>query len=168
MTGSAERDVVVAVFRKRSDLQRALATDTAAATSIELMASEAVVVTKDADGTLSISHSEHSPKKSLAVMTAKLMVAVPLGFYGVLAVTTAGLEVSAAKRDRGAPSDVDEDDLAFLVARMEPGWSAVLAAYPERQVGRAVDAFERLGAVMVWHAPESRIESIVRDGEVDG
>ena len=50
---------------------------------------------------------------------------------------------------------------------MEPGWSAVIAAYPDRYVDTAVTAYTRLGAVMVWHALESQVETAVRENQID-
>ena len=163
-----ERNIVIAVFKEKSKAQKAIFKDEVAATNIEGVADEAVIVTKNADGTLSISHSSHSIKRSLVTLTAKLMVALSLGFYGVLAVTTANLEILSAKRKRGDPINVDEADLAVLVQQMKPGWSAVIAAYPAKRVNDAVKAFEKLGAVMVWHAPESRVQELLRQNQIEG
>ena len=162
-----ERDIVIAVFKEKPKAQKALAKDGVAAANIEILAHEAVIVTKNADGSLTISRSEHSVKRSLATLTAKLMVVLPLGFYGVLATTAAGLEISAAARKRDDATEVNETDLAFLVDQMKPGWSAVLAAYPPQQVNNAVTAFWKLGAVMVWHAPESSVEEAVRQNQIE-
>ena len=46
-------------------------------------------------------------------------------------------------------------------------WTAVVAAYPERYVETAVAAFERLGAVMVWFAPEEQIEAVVPESPAE-
>ena len=159
--------MVIAVFTEKSKLERSVANDTIAAT-IEQVADEAVVVTKQPDGELTISRSHHSVGRSLATLTAKLMIAVPLGFYGVLAVTTAGVEITAASRRRDEPSEIRETDLRVLVEQMEPGWSAVIATYRDKYLETAVTAYGKLGAVMVWHALESQVETAVRENRIDG
>ena len=105
MNQEPERTIVIAVFAERTSLQEALANDQAAATTLEILADEAIVVRKEADGRLTISRSDHSPTRSVAVMAAKLMLVVPLGFHGVLAMTTAGLQLSAAARERHDATD---------------------------------------------------------------
>lgn len=159
--------MVIAVFREKSDLQQAVAKDGTVAANIELVADEAIIVTKQADGALTISRSDHSVGRSLATLTAKLMIVLPLGFYGVLAVAVSGAEITAAGRTRDEPTEVGEADLGFLVEQMEPGWSAVIATYPDKYLEPAVTAFEKLGAVMVWHAPEHRVEAAVREHRID-
>jgi hypothetical protein len=51
---------------------------------------------------------------------------------------------------------------------MEPGWSAVIATYPDKYLDRAVAAYRKLGALMVWHALESQVEAAVRENPIDG
>ena len=162
-----DRDIVIADFKERSSLQQMLTKDELIAANLEIAADEAVLVTKNTDGTLSISRSSHSAGRSLAVLSTKLLIVVPLGFTGALAVTTAGLEISGAARKRDDPTELDEVDIAFVVEQMKPGWSAVLAAYPTKLVEKATDSFKKLGAVMVWYAPESRIEEVVRQNQID-
>jgi hypothetical protein len=96
------------------------------------------------------------------------MIALPLGFSGVLAVRTAGVGITAAGRSRDEPPDVGDSDLMVVVEQMEPGWSAVIATYPDRYVDTAVTADTKLGAVMVWHALESQVEAAVRENRIDG
>lgn len=96
VAGNRERNVVIAVFREKSKLERAVAKDDTVAATAEEVADEAIVVTKQSDGALTISRSHHSVGRSLATLTAKLMIALPLGFYGVLAFTGAGVEITAA------------------------------------------------------------------------
>jgi hypothetical protein len=74
-----DRDIVIAVFKERSSLQQMLAKDELIAANLEIAADEAILVTKDTDGTLSISRSSHSVGRSLAVLSTKLLVVVPLG-----------------------------------------------------------------------------------------
>jgi predicted alpha/beta-fold hydrolase len=75
----------VAVFSERSKLERAPSEKGRVSAQTEILADEAIVVIQKPDGTLSIHRSDHSASRSLAVMTAKLMIASPLGFNGVLA-----------------------------------------------------------------------------------
>ena len=96
MADDRERNVVIGVFSEKSKLQQAIAKDETVGATIEQVADEAVVVTKQLDGALTISRSDHSIGRSLAALIAKLMIAVPLGFYGVLAVSKAGVEITAA------------------------------------------------------------------------
>jgi hypothetical protein len=163
-----ERQVVIAVFSEKSKLQQALAKDETVAATIEQVADEAVVVTKQLDGALTISRSHHSVGRSLATLTAKLMIAISLGFYGVLAVSKASVEITAASRSRDEPSEVGDSDLMVVVEQMEPGWSAVIATYSDRYVNTAVTAYTKLGAVMVWHALESQVDTAVRENRNDG
>ena len=62
----------------------------------------------------------------------------------------------------------DVEDLDFLIEQMKPGWSAVLAVYPEKMLEHAVKAYDKLGAVMVWYAAESEIAEAVRANNLDG
>lgn len=94
-------------------------------------------------------------------------ITLPLGFYGVLAVSTAGVEITAAGRSRDERSEVGDSDLMVVVEQMEPGWSAVIATYPDKYVDAAVTAYTKLGAVMVWHALESQVEGAVRANRID-
>ena len=75
---------------------------------------------------------------------------------------TAAAEVSAATRSR-PERDIQPTDLAFLTSRMQPGWAAVVAVYPERHVPKAVALYEKLGAAMVWYASEERIADAVQN-----
>lgn len=168
VAGNGERNVVIAVFREKSKLERAVAKDDTVAATAEEVADEAIVVTKHSDGALTISRSHHSVGRSLATLTAKLMIALPLGFYGVLAFTGAGVEITAASRHRDEPTEVGDTDLKVLVEQMEPGWSAVIATYPDKYLDRAVAAYRKLGALMVWHALESQVEAAVRENPIDG
>ena len=88
---TSERNVIIALFKEKSKAQKAAIKDTVTATSIEMVADEAIIVTKNEDGKLTISRSDHSVIRSLTVLTAKLMIVVPIGFTGALAMTTTGL-----------------------------------------------------------------------------
>ena len=167
MTANQGRIVVVAIFRERSKLERAIAKDDGVAATIEQVADEAVIATKEPDGELNVTRSHHSAGRGLALLTAKLMIAVPLGFHGVLAATTAGVEISAAGRRRGEPSEFADTDLRVLSDRMESGWSAVIAVYRDRYLDPALSAFDKLGALAVWHAPEEEVESALRTTRVE-
>jgi voltage-gated potassium channel len=154
--GADEPTVVVALFPEQSKAEQALLPPGRKAAAVEVTADEAIVVTADADGTFSVHSSDHSAPRSLATLAAKLMVVLPLGFHGALATMTAAAEVSAATRSR-PERDIQPTDLAFLTSRMQPGWAAVVAVYPEQRVPRAVAMYDKLGAVMVWYASEERI-----------
>jgi hypothetical protein len=160
-SGPSEPVVVVALFSKRSKAEQALLPPTRKAAAVEIAADEAVVVTAEEDGTLAVHSSDHSASRSLATLAAKLLVVVPLGFHGALATMTAAAELSAAGRSR-PDRDVQPTDLAFLTGRMQPGWAAIVAVYPEGRVPRAAAAYEKLGAVMVWYASEERIAAEVQ------
>ncbi len=152
--------MVVALFPEQSKAEQALMSPARTAAAVEVTADEAVVVTADADGTFSVHGSDHSATRSLATLAAKLMVVLPLGFHGALATMTAAAEVSAATRSR-PERNIQPTDLAFLTSRMQPGWAAVVAVYPEQRVPKAVAMYDKLGAAMVWYASEGRIADAV-------
>ena len=167
MTNDARRSVVVAVFRERSKLERAIATEEALATTIEQIADEAIIVTKTSEGDLDLVRSNHSVGRSIAVLTAKLMVVVPLGFHGAIAATAAAAEVSAARRDRNEPAEIDSSDLRVLTDQMDPGSLAVVAIYRDRYLDAAMKTFTTFGALAVWHAPEAQVASEINEHRID-
>ena len=89
------RSVVVATFGQRSAVEEALTKDEVLAAMIEQVADEAVIATKGPDGALTVVRAHHSAGRSIAALTTKLMVVLPLGFHGVLAATVAGIELTA-------------------------------------------------------------------------
>ena len=154
MSRNAERVILVALFAKRDRLSEWLAQQEVLVNKVEFVADRAVVVSKGRDGALTITHSEHSPGRTVAAVAAKLLIALPLGFQGALAAANAGRELEAAGRSRGDALAETEEHLAALAEQMQPGWSAVVAAYGPQQAQRAVEAFQRFGAAEVWSAPE--------------
>ena len=86
-----ERSIVIAVFKERSNIQKAITKDGVVAANIETFADETIIVTKNTDGSLTINRSEHSIARTLTTLTAKLMIVLPAGLHGVLAITVAGL-----------------------------------------------------------------------------
>ena len=161
MTSTGRRSVVVAVFRERSGIERAIANEEGLAATLEQLADEAIIVTKTLDEDLEVIRSNHSVGRSLAVLTAKLMVVVPLGFHGIVAATAAAAEVAAAQRDRGEPASVELDDLRILTDHMDPGSFAIVAIYRDRLLDMAVATFTTFGAVAVWHAPEESVAEAI-------
>ena len=144
-----------------------MAKDEVLAATIEQVADEAVVVTKDSDDGLVVTRAHHSVGRSLAVLTAKLMVVIPLGFHGILAATATSIEVTAARRQRSEPSELEEADLRILADRMEPGSSAIIAVYNDRYVDKATSVFGGLGASWVWHASEEEVEAALETSHVE-
>jgi len=138
------------------------------ATKVEEEADEAICITMlGVDGALSITRSSHSVGQSLAILTVKLMIGLPIGLWGTVAMATAATEIKAAVCDREHHEVKEDEDLSFLIEQMKPGWSAVIAVYAEYYVQAAVKGFLPLQATMVWHAPESEIESVIRSSDLD-
>lgn len=165
VSDSGESNVVVALFSEPSAVERMMSEKGRVAAGVEIAAEEAVVVIKEPDGTLSVHRSDHSAPRSLAVLAAKLMIVLPLGFHGVLATMTAAAQVGAAQRSR-SDRDVRPTDLGYLSDRIQPGWAAVVATYPEKYLRAAVSMYDKLGAVMVWHATESQIERVIEQQDI--
>lgn len=162
-----ERFIIVALWKERNKVESLVEpSDEKFATEVEKDAENAVCVTMGEDGKLYISKSKHEkPVQTIVRMLSKMMITVGiLHFFGILAMGTAASDIEAAARDR-PKREVQEEDLAFLVDKMEPGWSALIASYSEEQVPLAVAEFKSLGTVMVWYAPESRVEEVVRSNE---
>ncbi|KAL3900326.1 MAG: hypothetical protein SGARI_006264 [Bacillariaceae sp.] len=94
------------------------------------------------------------------------MIVLPIGLRGAVAIVNATEEVEAATRDRER-TEFAEEELDFLVAKMKPGWSALIGVYKEYMVPVAVETLLNLGAVAVWNAKESAIRELVENTKLD-
>jgi len=150
--------VVIALFGSDHRLRGDTALHERFATSVETSAAEAVIVAKDASGELTMTRSNHSVGRSLAELTGKLMIALPLGFHGVVALTNAGAKIAAANRDRPRHEEVGTSQLTAITDQIEPGGAALIASVSESQLSVSVAALEQIGATSVWHVPVSDVE----------
>ena len=160
-------EVVVAVFDAEQRIRGDAALHERLATNLETVAESAVLVAKDDSGALTLTGSDHSVGRNLAELTAKLLIALPLGFHGVLAMTSAGTKIAAAQRKRQVPPDVDVADVGVIVDRIPDGGLAIIEVVPTSLLKKAVKAAEVAGARGVWHAPAEDVEAALRAAQHD-